>query len=64
MPVERKGNKIVEKATGRVIGKSKDAATAQKAVNIRNAITEGGFKPTKRPKGRKKNVGPIASVRG
>lgn len=50
MPVEAKGNEIIEKATGKVIGKSKDAETAKKAARVRNAIVFGGFKPTRGPK--------------
>lgn len=36
MPVTRKGKKIVEKATGKVVGKSKTATMAKKAAQARN----------------------------
>lgn len=63
MPVIARGNKIIEKATGKVVGTSKSAGKAKAAANIRNAITEGGFKPKRVPKGRPPNT-PVASVRG
>jgi len=63
MPVRAVGNKIIEKATGRVVGVSKNAKNAKAAARIRNAITEGGFKPRKVPKGRSPKT-PLASVRG
>lgn len=52
MPVEAKGNKIVEKATGKVVGHSKSPEMAKRAARTRNAVVYGGFKPTK--KGRNK----------
>jgi len=36
MPVKAVGNKIVEVNTGKVVGHSKDNATAKKAARIRN----------------------------
>lgn len=52
MPVKPKGKQIVEKATGRVVGHSKSEAMAKKAARVRNAITEGGWKPTGKGRGR------------
>ena len=63
MPVIARGKKIIEKETGKVVGMSKTAGKAKAAANIRNAITEGGFKPRKVPKGRRQNAGSITSVR-
>jgi hypothetical protein len=63
MPVIAKGNKIIEKDTGKVVGTSKTAGKAKAAANIRNAITECGFKERKVPKGRPGNAGSITSVR-
>ncbi len=48
MPVEARGNQIVEKATGKVVGKSKSPEMAKRAARTRNAITFGGFKPTRK----------------
>lgn len=45
MPVKAVGNKIVEKATGKVVGKSTSHAKAQRSANARNAATHG-WKPT------------------
>lgn len=66
MPVISKGNKIVEKKTGKVVGQSKNAAKAKRAARVRNAITEGGFVPEKpRPKANKNFKMPtLASTRG
>ena len=40
--------KIVEKATGKLVGASKTKEKATSAMKLRNAITEGGFRPRKR----------------
>lgn len=50
MPVKAKGKKIVEAATGRVVGTSTSAAKAKSAARARNAAMHG-WKPT--GKGRK-----------
>jgi hypothetical protein len=50
MPVRAEGNKIVEIATGKVVGKSKDASMAKKAARVRNAIHFSNWRPTKGPK--------------
>ena len=47
MPVKARGKKIVEKATGRVVGTSKATGMAKKAARVRNAILHG-WKPTGR----------------
>ncbi len=47
MPVKAVGNKIVEKATGKVVGKSTSHAKAQRAANARNAGAHG-WKGTRR----------------
>ena len=48
MPVKAVNNKIVEVSTGKVVGHSKDHATAQHAANARNAAKHGArSKPTK-----------------
>jgi hypothetical protein len=41
MPVIRKGKKIVEKKTGKVVGKSDSVAMAKKAVAARNMAHAG-----------------------
>lgn len=45
MPVIARGRKIVEKATGRVVGHSSSAAKAKSAARARNAARHG-WKPT------------------
>ena len=45
MPVVARGKKIVEKATGKVIGTSTSHAKAQRSANARNAASHG-WKPT------------------
>jgi len=45
MPVKAVGNKIVEKATGKVVGTSTSHAKAQRSANARNAARHG-WKPT------------------
>jgi len=55
MPVEARGKKIIEKATGKVVGHSKSEAMAKSAARVRNAIHFSTFKPTKR--GPKKSIG-------
>lgn len=55
MPVEARGNKIYEKATGKVVGHSKTPDMARRAARTRNAIVEGGFVPKKR--GPKRSIG-------
>jgi hypothetical protein len=50
MPVRAEGNKIIEISTGKVVGHSKDAATAQAAARVRNAIHYSNWKPSKGPK--------------
>jgi hypothetical protein len=52
--------KIVEKSTGREAGSSKTRQEADSAARLRNAITEGGFKPT----GKKRRIIKTASPRG
>ncbi len=47
MPVVARGKKIVEKATGRVVGSSTSATKAKSAVRARNAARHG-WKPTRR----------------
>ena len=59
MPVEARGNKIIEKKTGRVVGTSKSAEMAKRAARTRNAIVYGGFKPT-----REKRKGPARTRTG
>lgn len=41
MPVVARGKKIVEKATGRVVGTSTSHAKAQRSANARNAAKHG-----------------------
>lgn len=48
MPVEARGREIVEKATGKVIGKSKSAEMAKRAARVRNAIHFSTWRPTQR----------------
>jgi len=55
MPVEARGNKIYEKATGRVVGHSKSPDMAKSAARVRNAILHG-WKPTQK-RGPKKSIG-------
>lgn len=45
MPVVAKGKKIVEKATGKVVGHSTSAAKAKSAARARNASLHG-WRPT------------------
>ena len=47
MPVVVRGNKIVEKKTGKVVGTSTSHAKAQRSANARNAAKRG-WKPTRR----------------
>lgn len=49
MPVKAVGRKIIEKATGRVVGIGKTAASAKSSARARNAAKHG-WKPTKRKK--------------
>jgi hypothetical protein len=46
MPVTTRGKKIVEKATGKVVGTSKSPAMAKKAARVRNAVLHG-WRPTR-----------------
>lgn len=48
MPVEARGKKIVEKATGRVVGHSKTEERAKSAARVRNAVTHSTWRPTRR----------------
>lgn len=41
MPVKAVGKNIVEKATGKVVGKSTSHAKAQRSANARNAARHG-----------------------
>lgn len=41
MPVKARGREIVEKRTGKVVGRSKDAATAKRAATARNMAHAG-----------------------
>lgn len=41
MPVVARGKKIVEKATGKVVGNSTSHAKAQRSANARNAAKHG-----------------------
>ena len=41
MPVKARGKQIVEKSTGRVVGKSTSHAKAQRSANARNASAHG-----------------------
>ena len=41
MPVKAKGKSIVEKRTGKVVGRSKSAAMAKKAARARNMAHAG-----------------------
>lgn len=50
MPVRAEGNKIIEISTGKVIGHSKDSASAKAAARVRNAIHYSNWKPSKGPK--------------
>lgn len=47
MPVKAIGRRIVEKATGKVVGTSTSHAKAQRSANARNAAKHG-WKPTRR----------------
>jgi len=51
MPVIAKGKQIVEKRTGKVVGHSKDAATAKRAATARN-MAHAGIPLTKRRGGK------------
>ena len=55
MPVHAEGNKIIETATGRLVGRSKTPEQAKRAAQVRNAIVYGGFKPTKK-RGPKRSI--------
>lgn len=48
VPVKAVGKKIVEKATGKVVGRSTSHAKAQRSANARNAARHG-WKPTGKP---------------
>lgn len=48
MPVEARGKKIIEKATGKVVGHSKTEERAKAAARTRNAVHFSTFKPTRR----------------
>jgi hypothetical protein len=50
MPVRAEGNKIVEVASGKVIGHSKTAERAKAAARVRNAIHFSNWRPGKGPK--------------
>jgi len=47
MPVVARGKKIVEKRTGKVVGRSTSKAKAKSAARARNAARHG-WKPTRR----------------
>ncbi len=47
MPIKAVGRRIVEKATGRVVGRSTSTAKAKSAARARNAASHG-WKPTRR----------------
>lgn len=47
MPVKAVGKRIVEKATGKVVGSSTSVAKAKSAARARNAARHG-WKPTRR----------------
>jgi hypothetical protein len=47
MPVKARGKNIVEKSTGKVVGRSTSAAKAKSAARARNAARHG-WKPTRR----------------
>ena len=49
MPVTARGKKIVEKATGKVVGTSTSHAKAQRSANARNAAKHG-WKPAGKPR--------------
>lgn len=64
MPVIARGKEIVEKDTGKVVGKSKTVAGAKAAARVRNMINAtGNVSKKKVPKGRSQKIS-IASVRG
>lgn len=48
MPVEARGTKIVEKATGKVVGTSKTPERAKAAARVRNAIAYSTWRPTRK----------------
>lgn len=50
MPVRAEGKKIVEVASGKVIGKSDSTEKAQAAARVRNAIHFSNWRPTRGPK--------------
>ena len=47
MPVVTRGKRIVEKATGKTVGKSTSVTKAKSAARARNAARHG-WKPTRR----------------
>ena len=63
MPVIVKGKQIIEKATGKVVGTGKTAASAQKSAGLRNALSAEAVRPKRRPQKRKKPT-LTATVRG
>lgn len=50
VPVRAEGNKIVEIATGKIVGRSKTPEKAQAAARVRNAIHFTNWRPTRGPK--------------
>jgi len=48
MPVRAEGNKIIEKKTGKVVGRAKTPEAAKRAARVKNAVVYGGFKPARR----------------
>ena len=62
MPVIVKGNKIIEKATGKVVGTGKTPESAKKSAGLRNAIAAGV--ELKRKPRKTKKMSLTASVRG
>jgi len=52
MPVKSVGKKIVEKRTGRVVGRASSTENAKKSARARNAARHG-WKPSRRKRGRK-----------
>lgn len=64
MPLISKGNKIIEKETGKVVGKSKDARSARNSAILRNKILEKKGRKKRMPRPRPQNSTPIAAVRG
>lgn len=48
MPVEARGNEIVEKLTKKVVGHSKNPQMAKRAARVRNAVHFSTWRPAKR----------------